>query len=232
MAHLKATFSVLGAFIALHIVNGMSRLLVAHLLTGADMKKLLTLCAAAATLAAVPVSAKLLTYTMSGLFTGSIGASNFMAAPLTLVGVGNTLGATDYGSFTLVPLSSLTITDGSTTATLEPGLFFGVNQALHDVFFVKVIDLATNVYEFPLAINDPSFMTYDGLTETTTPAVGVLSNPFLTSSGLITFVDASDVTFSAVAVPEPATWALTIVGFAMVGVSMRHRPRKVLATAV
>jgi hypothetical protein len=39
------------------------------------------------------------------------------------------------------------------------------------------------------------------------------------------------VSLDVVAVPEPATWAITLVGFGLLGASLRHRRRGMVAVA-
>jgi hypothetical protein len=52
------------------------------------------------------------------------------------------------------------------------------------------------------------------------PARGVASQYF------------DNVSLDVVAVPEPATWAITLVGFGLMGASLRHRRRSMAAVAV
>lgn len=103
--------------------------------------------------------------------------------------------------------------NGSPITGLAPGLF-GANNLFY--------------------LTGPFFVDGNGLGFTT--AAGVSANLFVTNgtsfrvntqgAGLLTGLVTASATPIAAAVPEPATWAMMLVGFGAVGFSMRSARRK------
>ena len=193
------------------------------------MKNLALLGAVLAAAMAVPAAATQTIYTVSGSFAGvSQSANASFNTDLTFTAVGNPAQQQNYPFFSLIPLTSLTVSSSTASATLDPGLFIGINPDFSLAFFVKVIDLPTNQFSFPLVFASPSFSTTAGLAGgSTAPVTFFESQTFNTSRGDLTVFASSPLTFTAATVPEPAAWTLMVVGFAMTGFGVRSRARRI-----
>lgn len=164
---------------------------------------------------AVPASAAPITRTFTGTLTFADGG------PVT---------ATTFGfGFTYDPMVGLTnrkvdyFTTSSTYAAFDPSSVYvsytdqgftidgeggnGLYYTKPD-FFISVADNTTTPGSTPAAYRVAGYTTGDG------------SSPHLASLG--TLVETMGLT---PAVPEPATWAMMIVGFGLVGGTMRRRHR-------
>lgn len=58
-----------------------------------------------------------------------------------------------------------------------------------------------------------------------------LHGELINTAGGIQFVSGSQLTYTPPAVPEPATWAMMLLGFGAIGASMRYRRRRTIAVA-
>lgn len=174
--------------------------------------------------AAVPI-----TYTFTGLTTGSLSGQAFSDQPLTVVITGDTsnVSLSIFGSDTPGINAGLSnaLTLGSllSTSITEPGLYvfnnqparvagFGTSSKL-DLFNVGQSDelasynLASNIG--PLSFANAWFISQ-------------FNNVSLANGGALTISSATGVTFGASLVPEPATYALWLLGLAAVGVVARR----------
>ena len=191
----------------------------------------------------VPVSAAqaatMITYDLKGRIDGSYDViSDPTATPQDFTGVyfnlqlfgdlpGDDLGATD-----LVHLSGGQITIGHHTKdfTLGPHAFFGADELTgHDAFG----RLNASGFHPEFVFGAPALVGYDGMGDFGPHHVWVnVRHPFdVTFGGKTVRFDITDFDrgrFSAY-VPEPAAWALMLMGFAGAGASLRRRRASALA---
>jgi hypothetical protein len=180
------------------------------------------------------VHAATITYTFTGVASGSLDGVAFTDTDFTVTETGDTANIVPPGGSGgeyFAPIDSADFTLGSDSGSLSgagltntvvlnpsssfPAIVFGqgnsgggVAEGLINPAF-ETYDLATG---FPLTAGTPSFIT----------------QVFDTSTGsLLEFDSASSVSFQAVGgVPEPATWAVMLVGFGGLGAAMRSRRRR------
>jgi hypothetical protein len=181
------------------------------------------LIVAAMALVATPAIADPITYTLSGTFTGTRDNNPFTTFA-TFTGIGDTNDSFDFDStVTVAPLSSLTaFADGTTFTVLGNSVFF-VNRDFSFGGFSN-----ENGMDYIATFTSAAFAGYDGISAiadvTGTP--DALPFSYQTDLGAIRITDVTGINFSASvagAVPEPATWAMMIGGFGMVGGAMRRR---------
>ena len=172
----------------------------------------------------------LVTYKISGAGSGSLGGVTFSDAAFDILLVGDTGNILDFGVGTpaIVPLESATVRiDGFAEARLTRLTRFGINRNIDLFFFSSESGFGSgpDLFDFKVAEADQFAFDFFG-------AYGLVAGFDIfvaqfedigTSQGALTFEAASDVTFSAAAVPEPAAWAMMIVGFGGVGVLLRRR---------
>ncbi len=187
------------------------------------MKRLALLAAASVLAFVAPASAATITYTLSGLFSGTrAGAGAFTDYAATFTGIGDTSLAFNQQDATFVPLSSLiaTGTNGD-TFDLGAGYNFWSSPSYAHAGFKTTVDA--------FAFEGAQLASYDNVSNLAPGSVSLyFSAPFATSQGEVFLTGASDLTLSASvsAVPEPATWAMMIGGFGMIGGTMRSRRRQ------
>jgi hypothetical protein len=172
------------------------------------MKKLMMVTfGAVMSLAALPASAatSLFDFSGTGFFGGTLNGSGTITTSDTSF--------TGTNGFTAQAITGITGTfNGSTITGLAPGLF-GANNLFYS--------------------SGPFFVDGNGLGFTT--ASGVSANLFITNgtsyrvntqgAGLLTGLVTASATPLVAAVPEPATWAMMLVGFGMIGAAVRYRRR-------
>ncbi len=160
----------------------------------------------------LPMSATLISYTMTGDLTGTLGTAPITAASFTFVFVGDTTGI--YSSPPDVLLNpaisnSISIT-GFGSGQFTEGIVIGVNPVGGiGGFSTPILDLRG------ITFLNAGFVGWDLATP-----IGPLGNAtppfadgsFATSIGALDITGASNLTFRADAVPEPATLALIGAG--------------------
>lgn len=181
------------------------------------LKKRLGLIGAAAIAMVVstPASATqyLFNFSGTGFFGGTLNGSG------TLTTDDNSF-VNALNGYTAQNITGITGTfNGSTITGLAPG-FFGANNLFY--------------------LSGPFFVDGNGLGFTT--ASGVSANLFVTNdtsyrvntqgAGLLTGLVTASASAVTPAVPEPATWAMMLLGFGAIGVSLRRRRRATLIQAV
>jgi PEP-CTERM motif len=132
------------------------------------------------------------------------------------------LNASSLWAFSYADISSgvdatgtLSLLDAAGTAVLTSNSFNSIESSVHLGQFFNASSFTSGL---------PANLTFSGLRYT-----GIV-NDYL-ESGVTTrnynnpgfFLTADNVTISAGAVPEPATWAMMIMGFGLVGAGMRRR---------
>ena len=186
------------------------------------LNAVLAAATAALLLSAAPASAVPITYTLSGLFSGTLDGNAFSNYAATFTGIGDTATRTfkqDANFVTLTSLQAVGDLDGAVYTLTDSYEFFSAPTPFSTAGFKTVGGLDK------LAFAGPALATYDNNSSlATSPVVQYFSAPFATDKG-IADVTGTGLTFSATvaAVPEPATWAMMIGGFGMIGASLRRR---------
>lgn len=177
------------------------------------IKRVLASLVAAAALSLMPPAAGAATivYKVSALFEGLIGTTYFVKNG-TLTGIGDT-GALSAGTgFSRVGLTSLQAVLGDRIYDLQ-GSFFAEAFPTANVFVLG-----------NLAVTGSGLSGYDAVAPLAPTSISAISRPtYSTSAGTLSLAGYSG-TFEANvdgAVPEPATWAMMLTGFAAVGLGLR-----------
>lgn len=168
-----------------------------------------------------------------GLTPGITGTASIVSASPLTVGFGITGGSLDagLGGFILHEGSGVSLTAGGNSLTLSNFIIDTVSQRILGDAALNGSSIANDLSLFSF---DLSSVSVAQLTNLDAPALGL----FFTSqaAGALTQVfgapDLTGVQFGLAAtsptfaaVPEPATWALLIVGFGLVGTAARRRSR-------
>jgi hypothetical protein len=192
------------------------------------MKKLALTVAALMATTSVPAMAAPIIYTLTGNFSGTANGNSFDLTPVTFTAVGDTEDAFNQQDATFVPLSSFQAT-GATFGTFDLGSGFnfwsspsyqtsGYKTGVDFFAFTGLGDYSNTASLAPTAVSFYYFSP-DAFTAVGTQGQGTYS---------FTFNGAANTFFSAnvaavAAVPEPATWAMMMLGFGMVGFGLRRR---------
>lgn len=211
------------------------------------MKRVALLITCAAAALATPASAATITYTLDGNFNLGfsnlpvVGSGSINNVALSFTGTGDTNSSSSTNllglNVTVVPLSSFVAKYNGPSV---PGLATGSSFDLATLTSLEFVNAASvGGFGFgSLAGNFGAAFTglpvgYNGLTSLAPTSVSfALGFPVTVGGASGTFTGASNVTFSAsvAAIPEPATWALMIAGFGMVGAAMRRRATRTTVT--
>ncbi|MET3826595.1 hypothetical protein ABIC16_002288 [Sphingomonas sp. PvP055] len=194
------------------------------------MKKLIVAALMLTTSAiAAPAMAAPVIYTFTGSFSG-VNGGEFTDVAATFTGIGDTSTITNNGFSYLTPLTSLSAF-GSTVGTfniLSPVSFYVNRNGYAGLYFS-----ATNSY---FSGQNNALLNYKGDTNFETVPISFNENPYAatfdTDRGSVTITNAANGTFAASvtgAVPEPATWAMMLAGFGMMGAGLRYRRRSTTA---
>ncbi len=185
---------------------------------------------ASAIFAPAPVSAATIVYSFSGNYSGTTSGNDFSGSA-TLTGIGDTSSLFNPDSnVTAVTLSSLTLTINSMSSIIAGSNVFFVNRSAGTGGFAL-----SSGGSFRTLLLSSSFLNYDGVSSIASVSGDAVALPysFVSDGGQVTLATASNVKFSAVAsaVPEPATWAMMILGFSAVGYALRRRNKAVVRFA-
>lgn len=168
-----------------------------------------------------------ITYTLTGTASARIGNTSENGA-FVATGIGDTsnLGFPFSPNTPTVTLSSFTVAFGSNVYTATGAMRFFDNQGNGISGFNDI--LAADVLDFQSA----AFTSYNAISNIgPLPVAFTFTNTIATTAGALNFTsNPSNLVFSAVtgavqAVPEPATWAMMLAGFGIVGGAMRRRQR-------
>jgi hypothetical protein len=163
-----------------------------------------------------------ITYTESATATGSIGATNFTGALVTITFAGDTSNVSGASGLFTNPVGTATVTIGGIgTFAFTDSLVVFDNQPFSAV---GISDATLN--DILDTFSDPPFSTYD-LTTAIGPVTGLsgfnAGSTYGTSGGGLVFSDMSaDSTFAAT-VPEPGS--LVLLGAGIAGLLMLRRGR-------
>ncbi|MCU6456053.1 PEPxxWA-CTERM sorting domain-containing protein [Sphingomonas sp. A2-49] len=190
---------------------------------------MLAAVAAVATLA-TPAMAVPITYTFTGTFSGVNGGA-FSDVDATFTGVADTdnILTNGYSYYTqLSSLQAVSPTAGTFNIT-DPSYFYINGDGYAGLVFN---DLYGDSY---FSGNNGALLGYDGKSSIGPVAINYFSGinaTFNTDRNSVTITNATNGTFAAMtgAVPEPATWAMMILGMGAVGFAMRRRQKNVTTT--
>jgi PEP-CTERM motif len=176
---------------------------------------------------ATPSLAATITYTLTGTGTATIGNTTQSGA-FTATGIGDTTSvAFPFGAGTpTVSLSSFTIAFGSTVYTAtNPTRYFTNNN-------VNVAGFNDTVTQDVLDFSSSNFLGYNSISNVGPVASSVsFTSVLATNAGALNWTVAPTglifraVTGATPVVPEPATWAMMLAGFGIVGSAFRRRQR-------
>jgi len=179
--------------------------------------------AAGIALAASPASAAKITYTVTGNFTGQLNGQTFRSAAATFTGIGDTANVGSFLGNLYIPLSSLTAQSGGQSYDFGNAFNFYSNGLIGG-FATGQKSLFTLIGVFG-----------DAATGTTasTPAAflfGTVNGAVQSGPGALKLTGADHLAFTSMlsgvaAVPEPASWAMMMLGFGAIGAAARRRPR-------
>lgn len=185
------------------------------------LRALAVLTMLAAPLAAAPAHAvSMMRLSVSGTFEGFDGpsvASRFTGRAMTFDGLFDQEAVTEVFGELRHPLTSLTVTAGGVTREFETPTMFFLNPGDLLAGIVSV-DGQFGLLRFDLDGRN-SFYTDD------------LTAAFAVTGGALQLTGASAIRYTIAAVPEPATWALSIGGFLLVGWTLRRRPSAAILPA-
>jgi PEP-CTERM motif len=193
------------------------------------------LFAATATLALLPVSAQAapIIYTISGTGAGVLNGSAFNASNFSFTLTGDTANVTTSGNFQVNdPLTSAAFNiAGAGAGTFSFATRFGQFGAI--AFFSRSNSIGgSDLFDFTGA-NVNIANSFGPFAGTGVFALSQFQN-VQTSAGLLSFNAASNIVYSGAlgtpAVPEPATWAMLVMGFGLVGAALRRRQATVRVT--
>ncbi len=181
---------------------------------------------AAALLAVLPLApgsafAAALTVSLTGSFDGSLAGRSFSGSALTFTGTADSDVADDVFGESHYALDTLTVTmNGMDYTITEPVMFFIAPDSTLAGFADP--DAARSLVSFDYAAANAFYGAFAGAFSSSGGALAITGARSLALSG----VDLP----GAAAVPEPASWALMLAGFAIVGGTLRRR-RTVVAYA-
>lgn len=176
-------------------------------------------------LAAAPVQAATVIYTISGTGSGVLEGAAFNSAAFTFTLTGDTSTITGApGVMQFSPLSSAEfVISGAGSGTFNVQTYLGQNGNI--IFFSQpghgdLFDFYGPVIDLSTSFGPEAGINVFGLNQFQSVS---------TTAGALTFNASSNVVFSgqlidtANAVPEPASWAMMITGFGAIGFAMRRR---------
>ena len=188
--------------------------------------KIFLAAGAAAIMTTTAAEAQTITYTFAGDFAGTIDGVDFSSAGV-FTGIGDVATFSMPGPSKFVNLSSLTATlNGQTLNASTTTQFFLNTNNFAGLFFGSAGNGGGS-----FAATGPGLVGYDAVSALPTTALttyGVGPVTIFTDRGTVQLSSFGNGTFTAAlagAVPEPATWAMMIAGFGMVGGSLRRRAK-------
>lgn len=183
-----------------------------------------------------PASATVVNYQISGTGTGTLNGSSFTNAAYSILLTGDTASIASCGTFCQAEaLSSAVVTiNGFGPVTLSPTTRLGIARDGNAFFFGT---LGPDLLDFHVTdAQESAFNFLAGYGPVTSIDVFALDQ-FLnigTSGGSLTLSQSSNISFSSFiggGVPEPSSWAMMLLGFGAIGVSLRRRRKTEMAAA-
>lgn len=172
---------------------------------------------ALAPLVATPATATAMKIVLTGTFDGSLAGKTFSKQAVTFTGLSDTTGTEEVFDELHHPLSSLTAAWGGKTYKLNEATIFFV-APLSDLAGIVDPDASKGLVRFDYGAGN-AFYTDD------------MTQAFTTSGGALLLRAGSGIRLAGLslpattpAVPEPATWAMLLLGFAVTGTALRRRP--------
>jgi len=196
-------------------------------------KGALLAAAAAVTAMAVPATAAPIIYTFTGTFSG-VNGGPFSNVDATFTGTADTDNIlwNGYSYYTqLSSLQAVSPTAGTFNIT-DPSYFYINKNGYAGLQFGAFNDTSY------FSGNNAALIGYDGKSSVATTPIQYFSGidaTFNTDRNAVTVTSATNGTFAATltgAVPEPATWAMMILGMGAVGFVMRRNRQSKVSTTV
>lgn len=182
----------------------------------------------ASTAAVTPASAATIVYNFGGTFSG-INGGPFADVNAVFTGVGDTDSVADLGDNTsAISLSSFSAVAGGLTYNFTTPVSFFVNRGQN---FAGIINQAysTGFVRF-FGSSPTAFTSYDGVSSLANTGATFYTDgataAYNTDRGDVLVTGASGLSFSAdiaSPAPEPATWAMMLLGFGVIGYALRRR---------
>lgn len=198
--------------------------------------KLALICGLALAIGGTAAQAAPVIYTISGAWNGTFDNVAFQNTAFTFNAVGDTNQIVTQGGLESLQLQSTSVTlDGfGTFALLNP------TELTHSLgnggFYLN--QYIPNLRNFVIFNGSPALSLGTGITPYTSGSSQIISDLTPTSGGVLQFelsVGEPPITFSSTvypdrgggAVPEPATWAMMLLGFGGLGAMLRRRRNQV-----
>lgn len=190
------------------------------------MRKIIlaSLAFSASVLAPAAANAAEIIYTFTGDFAGTLNGDPFATSAI-FTGLGDTDTLSTVGLTSYVNLSSLSAFAGGVTYNISTTTQFYLNGGNYAGLFFGSAGNGGGAFSG----TGPGLAGYDATSSlATTPLTAYFTGPvsFQTDKGAVQLSSFSNGTFGSTvsaAVPEPATWAMMLLGFAAVGFAMRRR---------
>lgn len=186
------------------------------------LKRFACIAAGSLVVAVAPADAATIIYTVTGANL-AVGGQTYSNSTLTAIGDTDTA-IEMFGDTVWLRLSSLTVSANGQS-------YVGSRTSYQ--FFTTTFGVAgfslpegNDIFDF----RSSAFTSYDGISNLSTAVTQAGSSFFDTDGGSVQVFAGAATTFSASlssAVPEPATWAMFICGFGLIGSTLRANRRKV-----